>query len=36
MERAEELARNLFVMDAHFDLAMDFDDRRSLGASRVY
>ena len=28
--------RNNFVMDAHYDLAMDFDDSRGMGESRVY
>ncbi|MDR2780278.1 MAG: dipeptidase [Synergistaceae bacterium] len=36
MERAEEIIANSFVMDAHFDLAMDMDDRRELGESKVY
>jgi hypothetical protein len=29
-------ARYLIVMDAHFDLTMDMDDRRKLGESKVY
>ncbi|MDR3164407.1 MAG: dipeptidase [Synergistaceae bacterium] len=36
LERAEEFVRNSFVMDAHYDLAMDFDDSREMGESRVY
>jgi membrane dipeptidase len=36
LERAREFVRNNFVMDAHYDLAMDFDDRRETGESRVY
>ncbi|MDR3279532.1 MAG: dipeptidase [Synergistaceae bacterium] len=34
--RAKELIEDSFAMDAHFDLAMDFDDRRELGAVGVY
>jgi membrane dipeptidase len=36
LARAREFVRNSFVMDAHYDLAMDFDDRRGIGESRVY
>ena len=36
LERAVEFVANTFAMDAHFDLAMDLDDRRELGATRVY
>ena len=36
LERAREFVRDNFVMDAHYDLAMDFDDRRGTGESRVY
>jgi membrane dipeptidase len=36
IERAKEFINNSFAMDAHFDLAMDLDDRRELGARKVY
>ncbi|MDR1510072.1 MAG: dipeptidase, partial [Synergistaceae bacterium] len=36
LEKAKEIIADCFVMDAHFDLAMDMDDRRELGESRVY
>jgi membrane dipeptidase len=36
IERAKEFIANSFVMDAHFDLAMDMDDRRELGETHVY
>jgi membrane dipeptidase len=36
LSRARELVSESFVMDAHFDLALDLDDRRELGAARVY
>lgn len=36
LARARELIARAFVMDAHFDLAMDMDDRREQGARRVY
>ena len=36
LERAREFIANTFAMDAHFDLAMDLDDRRELGADHVY
>ncbi|MDR1650707.1 MAG: dipeptidase [Synergistaceae bacterium] len=36
LAQARELIADSFAMDAHFDLAMDLDDRRELGAVRVY
>lgn len=33
---ARELIDRSFVMDAHFDLAVDMDDRRERGSRRVY
>jgi membrane dipeptidase len=36
LKKAEEIIANCFVMDAHFDLAMDMDDRRELGESKIY
>jgi membrane dipeptidase len=36
LERAKEFIAASFAMDAHFDIAMDMDDRRELGATRVY
>jgi membrane dipeptidase len=36
LQRAREFLRNNFVMDAHYDLAMDIDDSRGMGESRVY
>jgi membrane dipeptidase len=34
--RARELIKETFVIDAHFDVALDLDDRRDQGAKRVY
>ncbi|MDR1966394.1 MAG: dipeptidase [Synergistaceae bacterium] len=34
--RAKELIANAFAMDAHFDLALDLDDRREIGGTKVY
>ncbi len=36
MRQAEALCASAFAMDAHFDLAMDLDDRREQGARCVY
>jgi membrane dipeptidase len=36
LERAREILAGSFAMDAHFDLAMDMDDRRESGARRVW
>lgn len=36
LPHARELIARAFAMDAHFDLAMDMDDRREQGARRVY
>ncbi|MDR0616110.1 MAG: dipeptidase [Synergistaceae bacterium] len=36
MDRAKELLAETFAMDAHFDLAMDMDDRRERGDRRVW
>jgi membrane dipeptidase len=36
LDKAKDIIANCFVMDAHFDLAMDMDDRRELGESKVY
>jgi membrane dipeptidase len=36
LERAREFIASSFVMDAHFDLAMDLDDRREQGGTKVY
>ncbi|MDR1916333.1 MAG: dipeptidase [Synergistaceae bacterium] len=36
LEQARELIAGSFVMDAHFDLALDMDDRREMGQFRVY
>jgi membrane dipeptidase len=36
LERAHEFIRCAFAMDAHFDLAMDLDDRREQGGTKVY
>ena len=35
-ERAKELLRDAFVLDAHFDLAMDIDARRTHGEREVF
>lgn len=36
LQHANELIKNSFVMDAHFDLAVDLSDRREMGATNVY
>lgn len=36
LDHARALIAGTFVMDAHFDLGCDVDDRRELGAKRVY
>lgn len=36
LDHARALIADTFVMDAHFDLGCDIDDRRELGAERVY
>jgi membrane dipeptidase len=36
LERAREILADAFAMDAHFDLAMDMDDRRESGCRRVW
>lgn len=36
LDHARALIADTFVMDAHFDLGCDIDDRRGLGAKRVY
>lgn len=36
LEHARELIKNSFAMDAHFDLAVDLDDRREQGVVKVY
>lgn len=36
LERARELLADSFVMDAHFDLAMDIDARRGFGERKVF
>ena len=33
---ARELIAESFVLDAHFDLALDLDDRREQGMTHVY
>ncbi|MCL2684492.1 MAG: dipeptidase [Synergistaceae bacterium] len=36
LERAREFIANTFAMDAHFDLAVDIDERRETGATHVF
>ena len=36
LERARAFVANTFAMDAHFDLALDIDERRELGDRNVY